>query len=475
MPINHVSSQAAEPWSEITSKPSTLAGFGITDAQPLNSELTTLAARQTTLAGYGITDAQPLNSHLTALAAGPTTLAGYGITDAQPLNSHLTALAAGPTTLAGYGITDAQPLNSHLTTLAAGPTTLGGYGITDGQPLNTLLTNYTNGLIAAASTNTTTAGTSAQNTIDVAVQPTANSVQVTFGLRTQVTYNSSKNTGVGGYATASQDVVNTQGTGTHDKIVGKLTQLNMTGGNVNSAVGLESEIASLGASTTVGSYAAFLVPNLSGVANIGNVTNFYSFACQHVNSASLNMGRTLNGQLLELTPDYHPGLAVGRYYSAPYTTISTFTISTGTVYFVPVFVPARTTLTKLGFTVTTALASSSARLAIYDSVAGVPQNLVIDAGTVSTTTTGDKEITISKSLEAGCYFLAAQFDHAITVNVHDTGATRVSQYGAPASNTSAAGHTNLGTLAYAFAAFPTTAGSLTYTAAQIEPHLWFRP
>lgn len=65
----------------------------------------------------------------------PTTLAGFGITDAAAA-SHIhtfSALSNKPSTLAGYGITDAAAYN-HAHTFAAitnKPTTLNGYGITD--------------------------------------------------------------------------------------------------------------------------------------------------------------------------------------------------------------------------------------------------------------------------------------------------------------------------------------------------------
>ena len=54
-------------------------------------------------------------------------------------------------------------------------------------------------------------------------------------------------------------------------------------------------------------------------------------------------------------------------------------------------------ITKISIEVTTAQASSSARLAIYDNdgAGGLPKNLLVDAGIVDTTSTGAKEKTIS--------------------------------------------------------------------------------
>jgi hypothetical protein len=134
-------------FASLTAKPTTLAGYGITDASPLAHAhpYTSLKGADvfwpTTLAGFGITDAAPLaHTHTFAsLTAKPTTLAGYGITDAS-LATHthtFASLTAKPTTLAGYGITDAS-LATHTHTFAsltAKPTTLAGYGITDASPL----------------------------------------------------------------------------------------------------------------------------------------------------------------------------------------------------------------------------------------------------------------------------------------------------------------------------------------------------
>jgi hypothetical protein len=58
-----VDSAASVPWSGVTSKPTTGAGYGITDLA-----WSVVSGRPTTLSGYGITNAQPLDDQLTALA-----------------------------------------------------------------------------------------------------------------------------------------------------------------------------------------------------------------------------------------------------------------------------------------------------------------------------------------------------------------------------------------------------------------------
>ena len=58
-------------------------------------------------------------------------------------------------------------------------------------------------------------------------------------------------------------------------------------------------------------------------------------------------------------------------------------------------------------TASSGMPSGTARLGIYDWVDGMPQSLVLDAGTFSLTgTAGAKMITIDQDLERGYYFLA---------------------------------------------------------------------
>lgn len=64
-------------FADILSKPTTIAGYGITDAV---TDFADLGTTPTTIAGYGITDA--FDGAYSSLTGTPTTLAGYGITDA---------------------------------------------------------------------------------------------------------------------------------------------------------------------------------------------------------------------------------------------------------------------------------------------------------------------------------------------------------------------------------------------------------
>jgi len=104
-------------FASLTSKPTTLAGYGITDAMTSAAITAALALKSGT--GHVHTFA--------SLTSKPTTLAGYNITDAMTasvINAALAlksgtdhvhtfaSLTSKPTTIAGYGITDANIIST---------------------------------------------------------------------------------------------------------------------------------------------------------------------------------------------------------------------------------------------------------------------------------------------------------------------------------------------------------------------------
>jgi hypothetical protein len=91
-------------------------------------------------------------------------------------------------------------------------------------------------------------------------------------------------------------------------------------------------------------------------------------------------------------------------------------LSTNRIYYVPFFVRQKTTFTRIGIQVTT-FAGTSARLGIYNAANGVPTSLLLNCGTVSTASNGDKEATISQSLNVGFYFLALVCDNSPTIQI----------------------------------------------------------
>lgn len=74
----------------------------------------------------------------------------------------------------------------------------------------------------------------------------------------------------------------------------------------------------------------------------------------------------------------------------------------------PFVVNQSTTFDRIGINCSGAgTAGAVVRLGIYNNSGGLPTTLVLDAGTIDATGTGDKTITISQVLAAGIYWLAA--------------------------------------------------------------------
>lgn len=126
-------------FSDLQGIPTTIAGYGITDFNSLGDarwatlshahSFASLTDKPTTLSGYGITDAQPLDGDLTAVAALTTDSFGLQLltktTDAA-IRSYIGAgtssfggafsdLSGKPTTVSGYGIADAATLTGSET------------------------------------------------------------------------------------------------------------------------------------------------------------------------------------------------------------------------------------------------------------------------------------------------------------------------------------------------------------------------
>jgi hypothetical protein len=101
------------------------------------------------------------------------------------------------------------------------------------------------------------------------------------------------------------------------------------------------------------------------------------------------------------------------------TGVTNFTVTAGTIYALPILVDRTRTFTKIGIPAgSTAVASSNARLAIYNVAEdGGLGTLVLDCGTVDTSTIGWKELTISQSLKPGQYFLAFRCSHASPIAI----------------------------------------------------------
>jgi hypothetical protein len=76
-------------WGSITGTPTTISGYGITDA--FDGAWSSLTGTPTTISGYGITDA--FDGVFASLTSKPTSISGYGITDAYTKSEVDTAIA----------------------------------------------------------------------------------------------------------------------------------------------------------------------------------------------------------------------------------------------------------------------------------------------------------------------------------------------------------------------------------------------
>lgn len=125
----------------------------------------------------------------------------------------------------------------------------------------------------------------------------------------------------------------------------------------------------------------------------------------------------------------HLGFVSGDYYSmlGASGTATNFAINANRMYLVPFYVPETATFDRIGIYVSST-AAASVRLGIYENSSGVAGDLVVDAGTVSTASSGLQTATISQSLTQGVYWLAAISNGTPGLLRYDTTTTGI--YGA---------------------------------------------
>lgn len=117
-----------------------------------------------------------------------------------------------------------------------------------------------------------------------------------------------------------------------------------------------------------------------------------------------------SGSFVAVTPPW----GGGDYYRPGYYSWGTFapafaatTLTVNVLYARPFIVPVRRSFDRLGCNVSTAAtAGGLLRMGLYAPGQGVPGALLVDAGTVDSTTTGAKELTISQTLNPGLYYVA---------------------------------------------------------------------
>jgi hypothetical protein len=165
-----------------------------------------------------------------------------------------------------------------------------------------------------------------------------------------------------------------------------------------------------------------------------------------------------------------------RYYSSYGTAPSTQILTTNTLYYVPFVAPQTWSLNRIGISVSIAVSSSQARLGIYADSGGVPFGPpLLDAGVVSTATTGAQEMTLDSPhlLPAGIYWLAVAVSAAVTLSSESIVATSVRTPNM-GSATVTGGNIMFMTQAHAAAAALPTVGTLTAQNSLKPPRIWLR-
>lgn len=175
-------------FSDLTSTPTTIAGYGITDA--FDGNFSSLTGKPDTISGYGITDA--FDGVFSSLTGIPTTISGYGITDA--FDGAYSSLTGIPTTFTPSSHNhDASQISSGTLSMNRMPTaaiTPTGTNLATGAQIHTYITsfNYT--------TNTGTVDTSGIiNTGEYARFVDANTIEArtTAELRIDLSLNNVEN------------------------------------------------------------------------------------------------------------------------------------------------------------------------------------------------------------------------------------------------------------------------------------------
>jgi hypothetical protein len=101
-------------------------------------------------------------------------------------------------------------------------------------------------------------------------------------------------------------------------------------------------------------------------------------------------------------------------------TASTVAVA-NTTYYSPMYFPNSTTLDRINIaTRNTFSGTATIRMGIYNDNGGVPNTVLLDAGTVSATAASTTySITISQAVTAGWYWLALNWQTAATTNAFD--------------------------------------------------------
>lgn len=280
--------------------------------------------------------------------------------------------------------------------------------------------------------STETSGAHAQEDIVLDVTPAGNSTAVEVASRITTNGEVANTNSPGSSLGAMQTIVNVAGVGAVDKIVGILSHVNVIGtGRRSSILGYEFGMPTLSADCDIGSVAGFYFPNMAGIPNIDNVEVMAAFANQHRKAIIQNMGVYVDSTLRQVVAPPHIGMSANRYYTAPYRWRGYSGTSAGVADLMPLYIPARTTVTEIGVGIESAVAGAKGRMAIYTAERGAVGVRVAQTAELDLSTAGWKTGALNVELDGGMYWCALLTDRAVSATSHspqDTG-TRASMYG----------------------------------------------
>jgi hypothetical protein len=179
------------------------------------------------------------------------------------------------------------------------------------------------------------------------------------------------------------------------------------------------------------------------------------------------MGVVIASGVAARDPVLHPGVRTNNYYLAASVlpSAATATISANSIYYQPISISG--TVNRIGIEITTGSAGA-ARLGLYSNNGGIPGTLILDCGTVDTTSIALVEATIADTVLRGEWMWMAVVSNATpTCRSGTVGSAMV----AGSSTPSAGIRSYVGTFAYA--ALPVTAPAITGVSS-VGPAIWLR-
>lgn len=179
------------------------------------------------------------------------------------------------------------------------------------------------------------------------------------------------------------------------------------------------------------------------------------------------MGVVIASGVAARDPVLHPGIRANNYYMSAAVLPSTATaaIVANSLYYQPIAITG--TINRIGIEITGGSAGA-ARLGLYTNNNGIPGSLILDCGTVDTTSVALVEATIPDMVLRGEWMWMAVVSNATpTCRCGAVGSAMV----AGSSTPSAGIRAYVGTLVYA--ALPAAAPAIT-SVSSVAPAIWLR-